>query len=142
MTDDVRMSAFGDRRVGEFSFREHLEMIRTRPGMYGLDGSYGPYVTYLYGYDAGTRDSALLGFREWLLLKLGRRSSFVWSRLVTELVLPEVCPGASFRDLDDRQNEVAVEALFGLLGEFLHARDAERDGLRRIFRDYSLRFRD
>lgn len=36
---------FGDRRAGEFSFREHLELIRTGPGMYGLAGSYGNCVT-------------------------------------------------------------------------------------------------
>ncbi|WP_216588074.1 hypothetical protein [Streptomyces brasiliscabiei] len=134
------MTTLGDRRNGEFSFREHLELIRTRPGMYGLDGSYGDYVTYLHGYDAGTRDSALLGFREWLLLKLGHHSSFVWSRLVTEMALPEVAPGPGYRGLDEEQNQVAVEALFLFLEKFLHARDAERDGLRRIIRDYSLRF--
>ncbi|MEV6478932.1 hypothetical protein [Streptomyces sp. NPDC051576] len=136
------VSAFGDRRIGEFSFREHLELIRKRPGMYGLDGSYGDYVTYLHGYDAGTRDSALLGFREWLLLKLGDRSNFVWSRLVTQLALPETTPGRGYKDLDEKQNSVAVEALFQLLGEFLHDRDLERDGLRSIFRDYALRFRE
>lgn len=31
-----------------------------------MEGSYGGYVTYLHGHDAGARDSALLGFREWL----------------------------------------------------------------------------
>ncbi|MEW1643044.1 hypothetical protein [Streptomyces sp. NPDC091219] len=141
MTERTSASGFGDRRIGEFSFREHLELIRTRPGMYGLDGSYGDYVTYLYGYDAGTRDGALLGFREWLLLKLGHHSSFVWPRLVTELVLPEASPGRGYRDLDEKQNSM-VKALFRLLGEFLHDRDAERDGLRSIFRDYALHFRE
>ncbi|MFJ8490509.1 hypothetical protein ACIRBZ_19455 [Streptomyces sp. NPDC094038] len=110
-----------------------------RPGMYGLDGSYGDYVTYLCGYDAGARDSALLGFREWLLLKLDRPSSFVWPRLVTELVLPEASPGRGYRGLDEKQSSVVVEALFQLLGEFLRDRDGEQDGLRRIFRDYSHR---
>ncbi|MFJ6901099.1 hypothetical protein [Streptomyces hokutonensis] len=142
MTERTPASVFGDRRIGEFSFREHLELIRKRPGMYGLDGSYGDYVTYLHGYDAGTRDSALLGFREWLLLKLGHHSSFVWSRLVTELVLPEASPGRGYRDLDEKQNSVVVEALFRLLGEFLQDRDVERDGLRSIFRDYALQFRE
>jgi hypothetical protein len=108
--------------------------------MYGLDGSYGAYVTYLYGYDAGSRDSALLGFREWMLLKLGHESSFVWSSLVTQVALPEVSPGPGYRDLDEEQNKVAVEALFRFLGEFLRDRDSRRDGLRTIFRDYSLHF--
>ncbi|WP_405555729.1 hypothetical protein OHQ89_19670 [Streptomyces canus] len=65
MTDRTLVPVLGNRRIGEFSFRESLELIRTRPG---LDGSYRDYVTRLHGYDAGARDSALLGFREWLLL--------------------------------------------------------------------------
>ncbi len=133
---------FGDRRIGEFSFREHVELIRTRPGMYGLDGTYGDYVTYLSGYDAGTQGSALLGFREWLLLKLGRQSSFVWSGLITELALPGLSPSPGYRSLDGEQSQIAVGALFQFLGDFLRDRDAERDGLRYIFHDYSLRFAD
>jgi hypothetical protein len=43
---------FTDRRIGEFSFREHPKLIRLRPGMYDLDSSYGRYVTYLHRYDA------------------------------------------------------------------------------------------
>ncbi|MFJ5996561.1 hypothetical protein [Streptomyces sp. NPDC092370] len=140
MTDRTPVSVFGDRRIGEFSFREHLELIRTRPGMYGLDGSYGDYVTYLHGYDAGSRDSALLGFREWLLLKLGHESSFVWSALVTELALPGASRAFDYRNLDQEQSQVAVDALFQFLEGFLRDRDEQRDGLRSIFREYSLRF--
>ncbi|MEU9240574.1 hypothetical protein [Streptomyces shenzhenensis] len=140
MTDPLPMAGFGDRRAGEFSFREHLELVRTRPGMYGLDGSYGNYVTYLYGYDAGTQGSALLGFREWLLLKLGRQSSFVWSSLITELAVPGASGSFGHRGLDEEQDRRAVKALFQFLEDFLQDRDAERDGLRVIFRDYSLRF--
>ncbi len=108
--------------------------------MYGLDGSYGNYVTYLYGYDAGTQGSALLGFREWLLLKLGRQSSFVWSSLITELAVPGASGSFGHRGLDEEQDRRAVKALFQFLEDFLQDRDAERDGLRVIFRDYSLRF--
>jgi hypothetical protein len=140
MTEPLPVAVFDARRAGEFSFREHLELIRTRPGMYGLDGSYGDYVTYLYGYDAGTQGSALLGFREWLLLRLGRRSSFVWSSLITELAVPGDSGSFGHRGLDEEQNRTAVRALFQFLGDFLQDRDAERDGLRIIFRDYSLRF--
>lgn len=139
MTDPLPMAVSGDRRVGEISFGEHLELIRTRPGMYGLDGSYGSYVTYLYGYDAGTQGSALLGFREWLLLKLGRQSSFVWSSLITELAVPGASGSFGYRGLDEEQNQTAVQALFQFLRDFLRDRDAERDGLRSILRDCSPR---
>ncbi|MEV0903701.1 hypothetical protein [Streptomyces hokutonensis] len=32
--------------------------------MYSLDGSYTDYVTYIHGYEARTRGSTLLGFRD------------------------------------------------------------------------------
>jgi hypothetical protein len=55
MTDRTPVSVLGNHRIGESSFREHLELIRTRPG---LDGSYGDYVTRLHGYDAGAVETA------------------------------------------------------------------------------------
>jgi hypothetical protein len=95
--------------------------------MYGLDGSYGNFVTYLYGYDAGTQGSALLGFREWLLLRLDQRSSLVWSSLVTESVLPGLAQRLGYKNLDEAQNRIATEALFRLLSDFLRDRDTARD---------------
>ena len=53
--DRTPVSVFGDRRIGEFGFREHSGLIRTRPGTYGLHTSHGDYVSYLNGYNAGGR---------------------------------------------------------------------------------------
>jgi hypothetical protein len=136
---DPQTRPFGDRRLGEYSFREHLELIRTRPGMYGLNGSYRDFVTYLYGYDAGTRDSALLGFREWLLLRLARQSSLVWPSLVLTLAVP-AAPLQHDKALSEPQNSAAVVALFELLETFLNDRDGDRHGLRKIFSNYDRRF--
>jgi hypothetical protein len=127
-----------DRRQGEFSFREHLELVRLRPGMYGLDGTYHDFVTYLLGYDAGTRDTALLGFREWLVLRLGSGTNLVWPALVAHLSLPDHT--ADYRSFGHEENVAATAALFGLLSEFLEDRDVARDGLRCIYSDFSARF--
>ncbi|MER5909248.1 hypothetical protein ABT124_01790 [Streptomyces sp. NPDC001982] len=78
----------------------------------------------------------------WNALKFGHPSSFVWSRLVTELALPGAACAGAYQSLDEEQNQVAVKALFRLIGDFLRVRDTERDGMRSIFRDYSLRFRE
>ncbi|GAA3974598.1 hypothetical protein [Streptomyces plumbiresistens] len=67
-------------------------------------------------------------------------SSFVWSSIITELALPGAWGTFDPRGLDEEQNQTAVEALFQFLADFLQDRDAERDGLRIIFHDYSLRF--
>ncbi|MER5686371.1 hypothetical protein [Streptomyces sp. NPDC002205] len=97
-------------------------------------------MTYLNGYGAGARGSALLGFREWPPLKLGRQSSFVWSSLVTEPALPGVSRTYGHRNLTEEQDQVVVEALCQFLGTFLRDGDTERDGLQSSFRDCSLRF--
>jgi hypothetical protein len=140
MTVPTPPTAFGDRRPGEHSFREHLELIRTRPGMYGLDGSYRDFVTYLYGYDAGTRDTALLGFREWLLLKLDLHSGRSWPSLVLTLAVPDTSPRLPYTALNEVQDNTAVSALFQLLTGFLEDRDTDRHGTRRIFSSYACRF--
>jgi len=136
---DPQTRPFGDRRLGEYSFREHLELIRTRPEMYGLDGSYRDFVTYLYGYDAGTRDTALLGFREWLLLRLDRQSGLGWPSLVLNLAIPDT-PVPHNRALSEPQNRAAVVVMFQLLETFLNDRDSDRHGLRKIFSSYDRRF--
>ncbi|MEV5428416.1 hypothetical protein [Streptomyces sp. NPDC052701] len=103
--------------------RELIERIRARPGLYGLDTSYYPTVTFLDGYDLGRSGALLHGFTEWLVARGGEESSLGWRALVLE----EAFPGAGIRhwaSLSDRQQARAVDRLFTLLLEFLAERDA------------------
>ncbi|MER6787549.1 hypothetical protein ABT330_23505 [Streptomyces sp. NPDC000658] len=106
----------------DMSDRELIEMIRDRPGMFGLDGSYYPTAMFLTGLDVGTSGRLLAGFREWLLARKGEESSFTWMLLVIE----DAFPATGLRhwaSLTKSQEQSAVDHLFDLLLAFLAARE-------------------
>lgn len=107
---------------GRAGDREQIELIRARPGMYGLNGTYYPTVTFLIGYDLGSSGALLRGFTEWLVTRKGEATSLSWAALVLE----ETFPGAGIRSghsLAADQQQAAVDGLFTLLLAFLEQRD-------------------
>ncbi|WP_433199358.1 hypothetical protein ACQP1G_06445 [Nocardia sp. CA-107356] len=103
--------------------------------MYGLDGSFGQFVAFLSGVDAGNDWQLLTGFREWLVVRLGDGDNLVWSGLVLHLAFPDQQSGR--RDLlaNPEDNRVAVDKLLELLDEFLTRRTGHRE-LVRVFDEY------
>jgi hypothetical protein len=117
-----------------------LRSLHERPGMFGLDGSFGSYVNYLTGYEAASPGS-LVGFREWLVARAEGGTNLGWPGLVKMLVLPE--DDRDMREtLDAQANDAIVRALFELLGAFLDERDGDHShsvlsGLARIYVSYA-----
>ncbi|MFE2498419.1 hypothetical protein [Streptomyces scopuliridis] len=102
--------------------REFIEQVRTRPGLFGLHGSYYPTVMFLVGFDLGRSDGMLSRFTEWLAMRKGEETSLNWIALVLE----EAFPDAGIRhwgSLDKEQEQHAVDCLFSLLLEFLADQD-------------------
>ena len=97
-----------------------LNGIRSRPGAYGLDGSYKSYVTFLNGYHEGSGRRALAGFREWLADRLGSGTNLVWEALVLRLAFRDDFPGQVRhpRELTPNEDIAATSRLFQLLAEF------------------------
>ena len=60
--------------------------IHRRPGMFGLDGSYGQYCAFINGLDAGNDWRLLTGFREWLVTRLEKGDNLGWPGLVPHLL--------------------------------------------------------
>ncbi|MEV7682940.1 hypothetical protein AB0O64_30975 [Streptomyces sp. NPDC088341] len=103
--------------------RELIGKVRDRPGLYGLDGTYYPTVTFLMGLDMGRSGRLLDGFTEWLLRRKGEESSLGWQALTLE----EAFPDAGIRHwgaLTKDQQQLAVDRLFSLLLDFLDERDS------------------
>jgi hypothetical protein len=84
--------------------RATFAAIRSRTGMYIHPERYEVVRAFLSGYAYAT--GALVGFDEWLVLKLGRGTNLVWEALVDDLV-----PRG-----DDRAR---IDKLFELVDEFL-----------------------
>lgn len=95
--------------------------------MYLPELSFHACASYVAGYDAATEGGLLVGFHQWLVVKVGHSDNLAWYALVREVM------GASANSPTDHAGEVAF--LLATLDEFLSER-ARRGGLRRIFSAY------
>lgn len=115
-------------------YRELFARVRRYPGMFGVH-TYRELAAYVDGCDAGTSQLLLEGFHEWLQLRLGQYSPFRWSGIVLQMAVPGWDPQGP-RQLPRAQEAAALDQAFDLLDEFLQVRE-QRDGLKRIFRDFA-----
>jgi hypothetical protein len=99
--------------------RELLAAIRRRPGLFGLDGSFGQYCAFVEGMNAARDGQLLTGFREMLIARLGDGNNLTWPGLVRRVA---------------GEGPVAP-VLFDLLEEFLERR-SRSDGLVGIYDEY------
>jgi hypothetical protein len=106
-----------------------------RPGLYGLDGSYGQFCAFLTGADAVADGLPLTGFREFLVVRLGDGNNLTWAGLVLRLAFPAARTGWPDLARTPEGDRMAVRTLFRLLDEFLTTR-ADVDGPARIVEEY------
>ncbi|MCX4859339.1 hypothetical protein [Streptomyces canus] len=102
-----------------------FEGVRSRPGLYGLNGSYEATVMFLVGFNEARSGGLLRGFTEWLVVRKGECSSFGWQALVLDEALPDVESWGwnKLGKLNPEQEQEAVDLLLSLLVEFLAVRD-------------------
>ncbi len=108
--------------------------IHRRPGMYGLDGGYRDYCTFLLGVDFGNDGMLLTGFKEMLVVRAGAGDNLVWSALVLHLAFPGLTSGWR-EEAAGAGRDTAVDTLFSLLAEFFERRSAH-GGTAAIFDEY------
>lgn len=104
--------------------RELLSALRKRPGLLGLDGSFGQYCAFVEGMNAARDGQLLAGFRELLITRLGDGNNLTWPALLRRL--------AGGGEPDDA---VLVPLLFDTLDGFLE-RQARPGGLLQVYDDY------
>jgi hypothetical protein len=103
-------------------YRKLFADIQSRPGMWGLDGSFGQFCAFVTGADAGNDWQLLTGFREWLVVRADAGNNLTWPALILRLAFPGVEIGQRERLTDPDGNTQAVDTLFALLAEFLDLR--------------------
>jgi hypothetical protein len=114
--------------------RKLFAEMHRRPQLYGLDGSYHDYCTFLLGFDAGNDGGLLTGFTESLVPRVGAGDNLTWTSLVLHLAFPGRTAG--WRDeAAGNGRQTAVDLLFALLDEFLERRSAA-GGTAAIFDEY------
>jgi hypothetical protein len=114
------------------SLPEVLANLRKRPSMYIRPATYDTAVAFVDGYDAATRRGFLVGFHEWLVVKLGEGNNLAWPALVSGLMQR----GTAVKELKGQyDHNVAIEFLFATLEQFLDERDIS-GGMRTIYIAY------
>jgi len=107
-----------------------LEMVRRRPGMYLRSVEFDVAVAFVEGFDAATNHGLLVGFREWLVLRLNGGDNLSWSEL-----LLMIDPSERLGTPSAATGEARVAFLFATLEEFVAERE-RRGGIRSIFVRY------
>lgn len=108
-----------------------LQPFRAHPGMYVNPVTSATIASFLNGYDQAVEGGLMLGFREWLIPRVGYGNNLAWTALVNDL---------RKRDSKEKHNASSVEPdeiefIFATLEAFLAEREAP-DGLRRILLAY------
>lgn len=118
--------------------RDHqrlFDSVRQRPGMYFLEETYSTIAAFVQGYDMACSGGLLVGFREWLVVRLMTGSNLGWPALVLHAAFPDVqSPQETLHRKPDGQR-VATDVLFNLLAEYDKVR-AKHDGLKDVFVAY------
>jgi hypothetical protein len=110
-----------------------LEAVTKRPDMYITPVCFATVVAFIDGLDAGSGSKLLAGIREWLQVKLGKRSSFAWSYLILER---EDLLG---KDLDMSNTALQarlVELVFADIAEFRRVKEKNEE-LTEVLKAYS-----
>jgi hypothetical protein len=111
-----------------------LENVKKHPGMYVYKVEFDSVAAFIDGFNLATNGGLLVGFREWLIVKLGYGDNLAWPALALRLAFPEAeSPASQLLHADNQKR--AVAALFEFLEAFLQEREAP-DGLRRLFLGY------
>jgi hypothetical protein len=79
------------------------------------DDRFETVVAFVLGCDAGNQTGLLVGFHEWLTLKLRDMDNLIWWSQVLHIAFPEGVPDPKSHS----DNAQAVNTLFDLLDEFL-----------------------
>ncbi len=112
-----------------------LDFLRSRPGLLGLDGSFGQHAAFVDGINAGQDGGFLLGFREWLIVRADVGANLTWRGLVLRLSLPNGAESGNLSNLSADEDKQIAAAFVELLSEFIDARE-KPDGYVRIYDSY------
>src|SRR5436190_48179 len=95
-----------------------LDHMRKQPGMYFPRVEFDLVAAFINGFNAAIHGGLLLGFRQWLIVRLGHGNNLPWDALVLRLTFPEAeSLGGQLLQGDNQKR--AVESLFDLLDAFL-----------------------
>lgn len=112
------------------AFIERVKQVCAQPEMFVIKGSYLEITALLTGYDLATNGGALVGFREWLTVRMDGGGNMTWPQQALAATFPN-SPNVDPLLLTAADNRSALKMLQELLMEFCEER--KRSGLRLIY---------
>jgi hypothetical protein len=103
--------------------------------MFLVDETYAAASSFVLGYDLACEGGVCVGFREWLVMRVGAGSNLGWPGLVLDVAFPSM--GDPWKALASAEaHRHAIDTLFSLLAEFDEKVRSRTDGLREVFTAY------
>jgi hypothetical protein len=87
-----------------------LEDVRRRSGMFLSSPTLDNMTAFWVGYDTALSGGLLIGFREWLVMRLGYGTNLGWEALTADILNQQYSQG-------DTSGQ--IEGLFVLIEQFL-----------------------
>jgi len=115
--------------------RSFFESFRKRVGMYVMENRYVAVASFVEGYDAACEGGVLVGFREWLIIRLRFGQNLSWPALVLHAAFPDAQSPQDCLGVQENSELIAIETLFDLILEFDAAKQ-RTEGLRLIYADF------
>jgi hypothetical protein len=108
-------------------FEKMIRSLCARPGMWVIPPNFATVCAYIAGFNAARGGGPLIGFREWLVLRLDDGHNLDWIGLAERLIAPGDASGGW-------PEERRIAALGDLITDYLRERD--RGGITKVYCDY------
>jgi hypothetical protein len=116
-------------------FRETLRKVQHNPGGWLVGPTLASHIAFALGMDEGAGGNLLVGFREYLIARIGTNTTLWWPALVLWLTEPTGPKGRGVGDLPGDLNDRAIATWYRHLDECLSIR-ANPDGLAQVYADF------
>jgi hypothetical protein len=103
--------------------------------MYLPNETYTAAAAFVLGYDLACEGGLCLGFREWLVMRIGSGSNLSWEALALHVAFPTSNNPQEAVHASAETERHAIDVLFQLLAEYDEVR-SKHDGLREVFSAY------
>jgi hypothetical protein len=127
---EMALYPVGSDLIHDPQFDELLDMIGKSPHMFVQPPTLGGIIAYIDGFNRGRGGSPLLGFREWLVLRVRSWNNLLWPGLACI----EIC-GDRLAATKRGDEPALMEALVKLVQEFIAYR--KENGLSKVFWDFA-----
>lgn len=120
----------GSDLIHDPQFDQLLDIMGKSPHMFVQPPTLGGIIAYIDGFNRRRGGSPLLGFREWIVLRVGGWDSLLWYGLACMVIAGDRTAASKLGD-----EPALMEALVKLVQEFIEYRKA--NGLNKVFWDFA-----